>query len=165
MIHSLSSKSMLFRTSIERLSKTTVYLSSVKWMSSSTSHNVIKSSYPDVEISKSTLSNYLLENIKEHTDKPAVVSMIKSVCLYLFLLQICLFSSLSVCVVETWIRTSFCRICNLIFFFIYLLFYHFAHRYLCTLTHCTWWMCGCSDFVNVSKFNSNEIVWMLMELK
>ncbi|KAG4071084.1 hypothetical protein HA402_002756 [Bradysia odoriphaga] len=71
MIHSLSARSMMLRTCIQRISKSTVYLSSVKCISSST-ENVVKSSYPDVEISKLSLANYLLENVKDNIDKPAV---------------------------------------------------------------------------------------------
>ncbi len=75
MIHSLSARSMLLRTCIQRFPKSTVYLSSVKCMSSS-SENIVKSSYPDVEISKLSLSNFLLENANDNIDKPAVVSVV-----------------------------------------------------------------------------------------
>lgn len=63
----------MLRTCVGRFSKSTVHLSSVKCMSSST-EIIVKSSYPDVEIPKLSLSNYLLENVKNNIDKPAVVS-------------------------------------------------------------------------------------------
>lgn len=75
MYHSLSARSVLLRGCIERLTKpTTVYLSA-KCMSSSTD-NIVKSSYPDIDIPKISLANYLLENVKDHAEKPAVVSVV-----------------------------------------------------------------------------------------
>lgn len=73
MIHSSSVRLMLTR-GLERLSKPTVYLSA-KCMSSSTD-NIVKSSYPNIEISNLSLSNYLLENVNDYADKPAVVSVV-----------------------------------------------------------------------------------------
>lgn len=72
MIHSLSARSILLRAGLQSFSKSTVYLS-VKCMSSSTA-NIIKSTYPDIEISKLSLANFLLENVKDYADKPAIVS-------------------------------------------------------------------------------------------
>lgn len=68
-----SARSMLIRSCLERFSKPRGYLS-VKCMSGSTGNNIVRSSYPDVEISKLSLSNYLLENVKDNVDKPAIVS-------------------------------------------------------------------------------------------
>lgn len=74
MIRISSGRFMLMKRLIERYSKPSVYLSA-KCMSSST-ENVVKSSYPNIEISNLSLSNYLLENVKDHADKPAVVSVV-----------------------------------------------------------------------------------------
>lgn len=65
---------MLLRSCLERFAKPRGCLS-VKWMSTSTG-NIVKSSYPDVEISKLSLSNYLLENVKDNVDMPAIVSVV-----------------------------------------------------------------------------------------
>ncbi|KAJ6633142.1 4-coumarate--CoA ligase 1 [Pseudolycoriella hygida] len=70
MFHSLNVKSLFIRGCVERFSKPTVF-SSAKCMWSS-SGNIVRSSYPDIEISKLSLSNYLLENVKDYVDKPAV---------------------------------------------------------------------------------------------
>lgn len=74
MIHSSSARFMLIRGCIERLSKPTLHLSA-KCMSSST-ENIIKSSYPNIEIPNLSLSNYVLENVKDYADKPAIVSIV-----------------------------------------------------------------------------------------
>lgn len=73
MIHS-SSVRLMFMRGLERLSKPRVYLSA-KYMSSS-SENIVKSSYPNIEVSNLSLSNFLLENVNDHADKPAVVSVV-----------------------------------------------------------------------------------------
>lgn len=74
MIHSLSARSISLRACLQRFSKPTLYLSA-KCMSSSTD-NIVKSSYPDITVSQLSLSNYLLENVKDIVDKPAVVSVV-----------------------------------------------------------------------------------------